>query len=251
MEEVEQRTQSNFGTGRRCLSREHPLPAGSLSASQYHHRPSSLQPHQLLLVDRSSVYYRIIYFYIMLLQSLHFYRKESHRALKWGLSRVPSAANQGWALADPVPLQLLTCPQWMQKWCPGHGSQQLPHSQSIPAAGAILCYPGICPSAFAKFFAGVCSKSSADEWLLHRKCVHHCNALPCCDMQPQRRFTLGLFLALLTDLQQLKNILLSELIHQLVVYESPYSGPSENVATTMCKLFQYSSGWGFFSPLML
>lgn len=29
---------------------------------------------------------------------LHFYKKENYRALKWGLSRAPSAANKGWAL---------------------------------------------------------------------------------------------------------------------------------------------------------
>lgn len=169
MEEVEERIQSNFGQNRQESSQtlgrdgwagKHSLPAGLLAALHSHLTPSSLQPPQLLMLNRSSVNNRIIYFSIMLLQSLHFYRKENYRVLKWRLSRAPSAANQGWALAVPVPLQLLTCPQSRQKRCCSHGSQQL-LCLSLQQEQSCVIMASAPPFAFAKCFVGVCSKSSS------------------------------------------------------------------------------------------
>lgn len=119
----------------------YPLPADSLAAPHSHLRPSPLQPHQLLPGNTSSVNNTITYFYIMPLQSLHFYRKEDHRALKWGLSGA---------------LQLLLgAGLWLiQSLCSSSpapsegrsGATAMAHSSSSATAGAIPCYCGVCPS---------------------------------------------------------------------------------------------------------
>lgn len=276
MEEVEERIQSNFGQNRQESSQtlggdawagKHSLPAGLLAALHSHLTPSSHQPPQLLMLNRSSVNNRIIYFSIMLLQSLHFYRKENYRVLKWGLSRAPSAAHQGWALAVPVPLQLLTCPQSRQKRCRSHGSQQL-LCLSLQQEQSCVIMASAPPFFFCKVFCWCLLK--VFQWVSGfytgnmYTIAMSCRAVTC---GHKGAFSLGLLVSnSLGDgvgnckLDQWVSLFLStthgppaaeeyfclQLIHQFVVWGSPDTGLSENGATAMCKLFQWSSGLGFF-----
>lgn len=189
---MEQRIQSNFGQNRQespqaeggdAWAGKH-LPTPCRLAGSTPLPPQTLTSSTSPAVAREHIQckqYNYI-FYIMPLQSLHFYRKENHRALKWGLSGALSAATRGWALADPVPLQLLTCPQRRQKRCHGHGSQQLLcHSGSNPVLLWSLPLPLLLQRALWVFAQSL----PLGEWLLHRTLALHCNVLQCCDMWPQ------------------------------------------------------------------